>query len=68
MEGEVAMTIAELFTAVAAAVPGFFTVIEAIITGLATGGILMLFALVFPIMGKARSWFRGFMGGRRRRR
>lgn len=61
-------TIAEFFTEAAAAVPGLFTVINAIVTGLSAGGILTLFALIFPVMRKARGWFTSFMGGRSRRR
>ncbi len=62
------MTISELFTEVAAAVPGFFGIITAIVTALASGGILALFALIFPVMSKGRNWLFGFIGGKRRRR
>ena len=68
MESTAIQSIADLFSQTAAAVPGLFSVITAIITGLSAGGILTLFALIFPVMRKARGWFSSFMGGRSRRR
>lgn len=68
MEGTAIQNIAQLFEQAAAAVPGLFSVITAIVTGLSAGGILTLFALIFPVMRKARGWFFSLMGGRSRRR
>lgn len=68
MESTAIQTIAQLFEQTAAAVPGLFSVISAIIAGLSAGGILTLFALIFPVMRRARGWFSSFMGGRSRRR